>query len=141
MKLCFINSCRGATDEFWKKAFAYILDHSIDTVVVRLQKNALFWTEWKNERNKYPQIRIFLLTHMPQERRKENLPEDVDGFWYPEGMEGKPARIARRIAGCLTIDQAACMVERKKVKTGLPRLLSAYGHLKQRMGETEVIQI
>ena len=42
MKLCFINSCRGATDEFWKKAFAYIIDHNIDTVVVRLQQNALF---------------------------------------------------------------------------------------------------
>ena len=144
MRLCFLNGWMETEQEVFERLLdEHICRQGVDVFVLgkRIRDDHVSLKTLIRIKVRYPNVKVYLLTHVLPEKQTEKAPLGFDGFWYPSGLNMKPARLARRLAGCLTIDQALFMIDGGYGKAGLPGLLSAYAIRRSRLGQLTVTRI
>ena len=144
MKICFLNELSGLSACVLEGAIRESIEYAgIDGFVLGERETdcGLPVMVLQKIKVRYPQVRVYQLTHIPVGKVRKRLTCGFDGYWYPQGLEKHPARLARRVAGCLVIDCAEMMIDGGHGKTGLAKLLSAYGEIRKNLGMLHMVRL
>ena len=144
MRLCFINGLIDAEN--------VVIENILSEQICKWGTEAFIFGEeisaddksltiWRKIRIHHPNIRFYILTHRPPDDNRDVVPEWIDGLWYPAALQNKPTRSARRLAGCLIIDQSLQMIDSGYGRFDLPGMLSDYAESRSKRGWIHITRV